>query len=93
MVVSRLGVKMPLLQRTAEKGTKKGCPEMKLGEAEREGTTKLGVRGSSAEGGRETVSQDSPQAGDMQDPQQGNCLVSWLQPHLGCESHCIYSLE
>lgn len=75
MVVSQVGVKMPLLRRTAEKGTKKGCPEMKLREAEREGTSKLGVRGSSAEGGRETVSRDCPQAGVIHDPQQGNCAV------------------
>lgn len=46
---------------------------MKLEEAERAGTTKLGVRGGSAEGGREMVSQDCLQAGDVQDPQKGNC--------------------
>lgn len=55
MVVSQVGVKVPLLQRAADKVTKRDCSEMKLGEAERERTTKLGVRRSSAESGRETV--------------------------------------
>lgn len=44
-----------LLVLMTEESTEKSCPEMKLGEAEREGTTKLGVRGSSVGSGRDTV--------------------------------------